>query len=185
MKFLFFTFFMLCSLTATGQSVHTSWNDQFVKEIHVTCSLQESFCYDLCDSFSTCVIEEKTCRSCIGTGLAIQRILSELGRTVRFNSRLSSTMPVLNLIKNGNFFAISARDAFNVLDAFDSISVLRKFESLCPGESDDQLLFIEVDEVSRKILHPRFVFCRFENLGEFFELHFVPTFSKMILPRIF
>jgi hypothetical protein len=174
MKISLFLFFTI-TLPAWGLTFETVWSDQLVKELHVTCRAEDSLCLDLCGASSFCVIEEKTCRSCIGTALPIQRILTELGRSIRFQSKLSSLEPIKALIESGRFVAISARDAFNVIDGFDSISVFRKFESLCPGESDYQLLFIEVDGVSRKIKKPRFIFCQFERLGDFFELQNGPS----------
>ena len=75
--------FIIFSRFCFGQNFEAFWNDQFHKELHVTCSYEDNFCDAICGSLNYCVLEENKCRGCIGTSLPMHHIFSELGRSIR------------------------------------------------------------------------------------------------------
>lgn len=161
---------LLFSEICRAQISEVHWNDQYQKELHITCSAQEEFCKVICDASSFCVIEEKSCTSCIGSNLPMHHLFTELGRSVRSHLNPVSFDSLANLIKSGNFATFSARDVYNVIDGYSSIGVFKKFESLCPGESLTQLIFVELAPLSRRLHKVKYVSCQYEDGSALYEL---------------
>lgn len=166
-----FLFFNLSNLSA--QTIKIDWNEKFRKEVRVDCSYGDIFCYDLCGISSRCTLEEDICKNCIGTGLKMYMILSELGKSIN-TSPINLQMPfLLDFLRHGHYVTLSGSDAYNILDSFGSIKAFKKFEALCPEESQNQILFLETHPNSREILNPSFIYCEFEDqvLFRFIELN--------------
>jgi hypothetical protein len=63
-----------------------------------------------------------------------------------------------------------AQDVFNIIDAHNAVSVYRRFESLCPGESIHQILFLRTEQITRKLLAPEFVYCEYDKTEIYFRV---------------
>lgn len=141
--------------------IEVKWNDKLRKEIVLTCAYQDSTCRSLCQKDDVCVIEEKFCRDCIGTGLKMSHLINELGQTIKNDGRLVERNRVYDMIVEGNFVSLTPNDVYNVIDGTNSVRSLKKFEDLCPVGSQYQILLLSVDARSRKILRPEFVVCNY------------------------
>ena len=166
MKFMMLILIFMVNV-AVSQTIEVRWSDKFTKELLVSCQA-EDFCESLCGE-SSCTIEEGICHNCIGTGLQIYQLFTELGKSIRRGDELEGRF-TLELLLRGSFVTFSPNDVYNVIDPANSISVYRRFEGLCPGESMSQLIFFEVDPFSRKILAPFSLYCEYEEESVFFTL---------------
>jgi hypothetical protein len=160
----------LCSQFCFTQTFDVQWNDQFEKELQVSCSAQETFCKHLCHAESFCMVKEKNCTSCVGSSLPMYRLFKELGRTIRSLQTPVSSHLLIDLIINGHFATFTSRDVYNVIDGYNSIDLLKKFESLCPGESLNQVLFVELGPVSHRYQDVKYVSCLYEKESVLFEM---------------
>jgi hypothetical protein len=166
------SFFQFTHLSAQEINIH--WNDDFRKEISIMCPEDHAFCSNLCGSDNTCILEEGFCRNCIGTGLKVYRFISELGKTIKPKIEINQSEEVIPFLKNGNFATLTSRDVYNVIDSFDSLAVIRKFESLCPEESLSQIVFFELAPLTRDIRRPHFVYCELIEKVSFLGLSSSP-----------
>lgn len=135
------------------------WTEAFRKELVLGCANFDSTCLSLCQQNNSCVIQESSCRDCIGTGLRMSRIIGEIGKGIRSDNRVVSVNRLLDLVHEGNFVTLVPNDVYNVIDGVNSLSALKKFEALCPPKSVKQIMFFSVDPDSRKIAKPEFVVC--------------------------
>jgi hypothetical protein len=174
MKLWSFLFFLFLSKISMAQIMEVTWSDRFQKELHVSCNDHGDFCDSLCGAYSSCIIEEKSCRNCIGTGLQIHHILTELARSVRYQLEPVSKGTILQFIGEGNFATVSAKEVYNVIDGYGSLSVLKRFESLCSGETLYQLVFLELQERTRKVIGQKYVYCQYEDESIFLEFKHRP-----------
>jgi hypothetical protein len=150
-----------------AQTIDVRWSDQFEKEISVSCT-QEEFCYQLCGE-STCFQKEGFCYNCIGSGPWMLHFWEELGKSIHQDGPLDRQLQ-LDLMRAGNFVIFAPLDVYNIIDSSQSLSVYRKFEALCPGESYRQLVFLVVDPILRRIQGPWSVYCEYEKEVIFFRL---------------
>lgn len=158
----FFTLFVLFLDVCWAQRIEVSWSDSFRKEVRITCGADDLFCEEICSSASACFLEEGLCRNCIGTGLQMHHLFSELGRSIR-SAEVVTSREVAAFLRAGNFVTIMGQDAFNIIDAHNSLESYRKFESLCPSGSLNQILLFRTDPETRKLLRPEYVYCEFQE----------------------
>lgn len=171
MRLLIF-FLMIWVECSFSQRITISWLDNFQKELHLSCRADEDNCFKLCSSASFCAIPEGSCRNCIGTGLKINYILSELGRSIRRGEDISDKTPLIGVINESSFATLSFNDPYNIIDSYGSIRLLKRFESLCQDGSLSQIVFLKLSPLDRSIIRPEFLYCEYpESI----------TFSKLIL----
>jgi hypothetical protein len=164
-----FVFFLLVSQPAQAQIIDVFWSENYRKEIQINCSAGDIFCENVCGVASACYLSEGPCRNCIGTSLQIHHIFSEIGRSIHRTDMIGAEVLQVFLLQ-GNFVTFTALDAYNLIDAHRSLGVLKKFESMCPEESLNQILFYRVHEQTRKLLNPEYLYCQFEGRAEFFKI---------------
>jgi len=166
--FILLTFFLKAPLYA--QTVEVYWTEEFKKEVHFYCPLGSSWCEEVCKDQSFCEFKEGLCKNCIGTGLKMNYLLSELGKTINNSQKIFSKTELKEFLLSGNFSTLAYRDVFNVIDGFDSLRVLRKFESLCPEGSFNQIIFLELTPLTRDVKKALLVYCEFPEEGLFYHL---------------
>jgi hypothetical protein len=176
--FLLFIFF---SFEVFSQSIETTWRDDFKKELSVSCKGTSDFCHRLCSSESNCHLEEGVCRNCIGTGLKINYILSELGRSIHTSEEVYQSDSLISLLKNNTFATLRSNDPYNIIDSFGSIRVYKKFESLCREGSLSQILFLKISPIDRSIIRPELVYCEYEESISFLKIHLSPDLETTLL----
>lgn len=177
----FFLIFIFVSFDVFSQAIETIWRDDLKKELSVSCKGTSEFCQNLCSSESNCYLEEGICRSCIGTGLKINYILSELGRSIHTSEEIYHSDSFLVLLKNNTFVTLRSNDPYNIIDAYGSIKVYKKFESLCREGSLSQILFLKLSPVDRSIIRPELVYCEYENGVSFLKIHSSPDLETTLL----
>lgn len=156
----FIIFGFLLSMNATASVFfEVNWTTNFKKELTVTCDKGSSLCHKLCQDHYSCNISEGPCRDCIGTNMTMTNLISEMGRTIVNAGKMSLESKVVESITRGSFVTFKANDVYNVIDGVNSIKAIKRFEKLCPDGSSDQIMFLEVDPYTRKILKPGFVYC--------------------------
>ncbi len=126
-------------------------------------------CEQVCGSAASCLIYEGPCYNCIGTGLQMYHIFSQIVRSIH---RQGSVDPeeMEELLRTGDFVTFTSLDAYNIIDAHHSIGVLKKFESLCPEERLSQILIFRTDLQTRKLLSPVYLNCEFFDGSQFFKI---------------
>ena len=166
--FFFMTFFFSHELFSQTLDIH--WSDQFQKEIFFHCRNDDNLCEMLCKDQSFCGFQEGICKNCIGTGLKMNHILSELGKTIKNTQQVFSDTELKEFLLSGNFSTLGYRDVFNVIDTFESLRVLKKFESLCPEGSQNQIVFLKLRPLIRDVQGAPMVFCELSENSLFFHL---------------
>ena len=177
MKLLLFILFIITIKSSWSQNIEVKWNNDFRKELHFSCQAQDFFCEKMCQAMSSCIVEEGICRNCIGTGLKLHHLFTELGKTILSSNVFFPQNTFIEIIRSGHFAAFSPKDAYNVIDAFGSLSVLKKFEALCPDESISQIIFVELDKTNRSIVGPQVVYCEYPDKSLYFKVRSTPDFS--------
>jgi hypothetical protein len=167
--FIFFFLSQILMGVCLAQKMEIHWNSSFAKELSVTCRPDETLCEEICGSADSCLIEEGPCQSCIGTGLQMYHIFSSIGRSLSRQER-HRPQELLSLLLLGNFVTLSSLDVFNIIDGYNSIGVLRKFESLCPEESLNQIVFFRTDPRTRKIYSAEYLYCEFFDGHHYFKI---------------
>jgi len=180
LKFLFLLSFFV-SFNIFSQSIETRWRDDLRKELSISCKGTSDFCQKLCSSESNCYLDEGICRSCIGTGLKINYIFSELGRSIHSSEEVYNSDSLLELFKNNTFATLRSNDPYNIIDAFGSIKVYKKFESLCREGSLSQILFLKLSPLDRSITRPELVYCEYEDSVSFLKIHSSPDLETSLL----
>lgn len=168
-------FSLLFSMNA-GASVffEVNWTKNFKKELIVTCDKGSTLCHKLCQDHYSCTISEGPCRDCIGTNMTMTNLISEVGRTIVNSGKMSVESKVIESFTRGAFVTFKANDVYNVIDGVNSIKAIKRFEKLCPEGSSDQIMFLEVDPSTRKILKPGFVYCDMYDETYLFDLTDTP-----------
>ncbi len=184
MKYLFL-FFISFSINIFAQSIEITWRDDFKKELTFSCRASSHFCHELCSGDSVCYLEEGICRSCIGTGLKINFILSELGRSIRTTEEQYDSESFISLLKNNSFATLTSKDPYNIIDAFGSIKVYKKFESLCREGSLSQIVFLKLSPDDRSIQRPELVYCEYEDSVSLLKIHSSPDLEMTLLKLAF
>ena len=166
-----FLIFLICFATGLHAQVLTiNWNENFQKEILITCAAEEAFCEKFCSAASSCLIQEGFCRDCIGTSLRMNYILSELGQSIQNSGERIDALSILSSLKSQQLISLTSQDVYNVIDPMQSIKTLKKFESLCPADSLSQIMFIRVNPKSRTLEKPEMVYCDFGDRIELYRL---------------
>ena len=164
-------FLLLVSpITLYAQVMEVNWTRNFRKELSITCDASDLLCENLCEATSQCVIQEGPCRDCIGTSLKMNHLISEIGNTILNNGFSADKKVILETLKSRSFVTLTAQDVYNVIDAARSVRTFKKFESLCPEESVNQILFLSVEPRTREIIRPEFVYCDYYERAEFIEI---------------
>lgn len=184
MRFLFL-FFISFSINVFAQSIEISWRDDFKKELSFSCKASSQFCHELCSGDSVCYIEEGVCRSCIGTGLKMNYILSELGRSIRTTEENYDIESFMSFLKNNLFATLTSKDPYNIIDAFGSIKVYKKFESLCREGSLSQILFLKLSPDDRSVQRPELVYCEYEDSVSLLKIQSGPDLEMTLLKLAF
>ena len=166
---------LLILTNSYAEVIQTNWTDKFRKTLTVSCSANEIFCENLCGSSSFCQIEEGPCRDCIGTGLKINFIFSEIGQSILNSGKQVDLRALEELINSGEFVSLTAQDVYNIVDGVQSVETYKKFESLCPQDSVNQIIFLRVNPSTREIDRPEMVYCDLGNLSQTFLLTSRPT----------
>jgi hypothetical protein len=161
--------FLFMSSLCHAQKIDLFWNESFRKELHLTCSASDLLCEKVCSSSSACYLQEGPCRSCVGTSLQMHHIFSEIGRSIGRREAIRPDDLAAFFLK-GNFVSFSAQDVFNIIDAHNSISLFKKFESLCPEESLNQILFFNADPITRRPTKAEFIYCEYEDHETYFKV---------------
>lgn len=151
--------FVLTFNASASVYFEVNWTKNFKKEVIMTCDKGTTLCHNVCQDDYSCTITEGSCRDCIGTNLTMTNLLSEIGRTIVNSGAMTDEGKIKHHLSGGRFVTLKANDVYNVLDGINSIKAIKRFEKLCPEGSADQIMFLEVDPYTRRILGPGFVYC--------------------------
>lgn len=138
--------------------VTPNWNAKFEKEITIECS-EPAQCLEICDEEKSCTVKEETCTNCLGSDVFLTFIFNEMGRVIQNNQSEILATEVIDLIKSGFFTTINSKSVYNHVDSYNSLSLRRKFRSLCSDSTQYPLVFISQDNRNRKLDEILFVQC--------------------------
>lgn len=95
---------------------------------------------------------------------------NQIGKSIINQGEEYPVEKVSEILHQGNFSTLEARDVYNILDPFDSREVRERFRALCfPGDFF-QIVFFELDPITRRRMRPVFVYCGGEEEGLFYQL---------------
>ena len=146
MKNAIILFTILLSGSALSMEMDSRWNYKFEKEVVLTCSEDEFFCEDLCESKDKCVIKENVCRDCIGSTPYLTHVFNQLGKSI-VKSDAAQVEDLVELLETDSFATISVKSIYNNVDTFGSNKIIDKFGALCDFTADKPIMVFEVKEV--------------------------------------
>ena len=158
MKNALILFTILFSGSALSIEMDARWNYKFEKEVVLTCSEDEFFCEDLCESKDKCVIKENVCRDCIGSTPYLTHVFNQLGKSI-VKSDAAQVEDLVELLKTDSFATVNVKSIYNNVDTFGSNKIIDKFGALCDYTSEKPVMVFEVKEVSQLLGKPKFLVC--------------------------
>lgn len=150
--------FLLVTNSVMAISFEPVWTDDYKKNVIMSCSEDEYQCDDVCGS-STCKIKEKVCRNCMGSNVLISHIFRDMGRSFTNTGIELSNYEVLEVFKSKNFATFTSKSIYNIVERFDSSSLRRKFQSLCPNNTKYPVVVFSTEKISRKLDQVKYVIC--------------------------
>jgi hypothetical protein len=174
MKNALILFTILLSGSALSIELDSRWNYKFEKEVILTCSEDEFFCEDLCESKDSCVIKESVCRDCIGSTPYLTHVFNQLGRAI-VKSDEAQVEDLVELLKSEHFSTITSKSVYNHVDRYGTDKLADKFGALCDFTADKPVMVFEVKEVSNLMGTPKFLVCGSEIF------HVDPTGGAVLL----
>lgn len=145
--------------TAGAASFSSSWNKKFEKIVKMSCLEDDSTCERYCNNKTECLIPENVCHNCIGTSVSITYIFSYLGLNLMNSEEKVSIYEMTGLLKSGRFVSLTAKSIYNHVYSYNSISLRRKFRSLCSNGARNPIVFFDSNSGSKTIGKVRFVSC--------------------------
>ena len=163
MKALIFALAFIPSLFAAEFS--NTWTEKFEKKVIMSCFQENDFsCEDTCGNKESCEFSESICRDCVGSSVSLTYIFKYMGLNLRSNGNRVSQYEIMDLIQSGDFVSLNAKSIYNHVDRFNSMSLRRKFRSLCENGAREPLVLFEKDSRSQKIGKVRYVVCNEDYL---------------------
>lgn len=177
MKKLVLIFSLLLSTLSFSAEIENRWTAYYTKELTITCEYDHTMCEEVCGDRYFCVLPEKPCRDCMGTGPYMTYIFSEMGRMLVSGNEVSD-YELIDLLKSGNFASINSKSVFNQFTSFNSPQLRKQFQSLCSEINDEYpLVFFEVDSVSYKLGEVKYVYCRDGKDSKILEMNNSGSFN--------
>ncbi|TDJ07851.1 MAG: hypothetical protein E2O68_03025 [Deltaproteobacteria bacterium] len=158
MKNTFILITILLSGSALSVELDARWNYKFEKEVVLTCSEDEFFCEDLCESKEKCIIKENVCRDCIGSTPYLTHVFNQLGRSI-VKTDEAQVEDLVELLKSNHFAAITSKSVYNHVDRFGTEKIADKFGALCDFTAKNPVMVFEVKKVSKLLGAPKFLVC--------------------------
>ncbi len=141
-------FFLLCSFIVVNSfalNLSTEWTMESRKMIHVSCEEDETVCQNFCQGHMACMTEEKVCKNCVGTSIAMTYAFQEMGRSIVAGDQLDPYF-LFDFLSQKNYVTLTSRSVYNLVDSFDSMSLRRKFRSLCQDGTRYPMVFFNKTE---------------------------------------
>lgn len=159
MKKLFFLITIIFSQSVWSVQISTSWNDDNRKYLNLLCSQEVDYICDLtCDSLERCELPIPFCADCVGTSIIMTFYLQEMGRYITNQGQAADIYIFTDLLRSGDFIAMTSRSIYNHIDSFNSPALQRRFRSLCDDQTMYPVVFFE-RMPSRQIGKPQMVWC--------------------------
>lgn len=158
MKVIILTLLFLPSLYAAEFT--NTWTEYYEKKVVMNCPHEDDFsCENFCGQKQHCEIKENICRDCIGSSIAMTYIFKYMGLNLKNNGQKVSIYEFLDLLSSGDFVSLNAKSIYNHVDRFNSLSLRRKFQSLCNNGAREPLVLFEKDARGQRISNVRYVAC--------------------------
>lgn len=150
--------FLLVTNSVMAISFEPEWTVDYKKNVIMSCSEDEYQCEDFCGN-SRCEIKEKVCRNCMGSNILISHIFRDMGRSLINTGIEISNYEVLEVFDSKNFATFTSKSIYNIVERFDSLTLRRKFQSLCSNNTKYPIVVFSTEKISRKLDQVKFVIC--------------------------
>lgn len=156
--------FIILQTQAFAIGVEEIWSSDYKPQLKVNClDGEEAMCSSLCPgnlSGKQCILDQKVCRDCIGTSLLVTNIFEGMGIRYRNRGDEISIYEFVDLIASKNFVTFTSKSVYNHVDSYDSLSLQKKFQSLCPeGPSSIPVVFFDLKPKTNVLNKVRYVAC--------------------------
>lgn len=165
MKIFFLIFLTLVTNnSAFALQVEEIWSSDYRPQLKVLCtSGEEQMCSELCKSeqaVNECIIDQKVCRDCVGTSLLVTNIFEGMGVRYRNRGDEVTSYELIDLLKSKNFVSFTSKSVYNHVDSYDSLTLQKKFLSLCPaGTMSTPVVFFDLKAKTNILNKVRYVAC--------------------------
>lgn len=165
MKVFFIIFLSLIMQNhAFAIQVEEIWSADYNPQLKVQCfDGEETLCRDLCKSdlsSNECIVDQKVCRDCVGTSLLVTNIFEGMGVRYRNRGDEVSSYELIDLLTSKNFVTFTSKSVYNHVDAYNSLTLQKKFQSLCPAETKSTpVVFFDLKPKSNILNKVRYVAC--------------------------
>jgi len=140
MKTLIFFLILFCSVSNFALEIETVWTETSEKRLAISCGEDEA-CVQFCMGNNSCFMREKVCKNCVGTSLKMTYIFEEMGRNLFNSGEAVGPYELFDLLTSTNFVSLSSKSVYNLIERFDSLSLRRRFRSLCLDETAYPIVF--------------------------------------------
>ena len=178
--FLIFSFLFSTQSVYASFNVEASWNLTKGKVITLTCDEESPrVCLSVCDSETMCEVPEGLCYNCIGNDLFIVNFYKNLGLIVNGSGINLRSSVLEDTLLIGKFITLKANSVYNIISDYDSKSMKRKFQNLCPELTiKDPVVFAKVNR-DRKPVGLLFVVCDSEVFEMTYDYSSYSTSSNL------
>ena len=159
-KFIFFFILAFSFNTFAEFQVESRWNNNNEKEVVLTCDMDSMMmCMSTCLDSYECVIPEDICYNCVGNDLFLVNFYKNIGLSIRSTFYFVPHLQLRELLRQENFITLKANSIYNIISDYNSKSMQKKFDALCPEVGEyEPLVFVRVDD-ERKPIELKFVAC--------------------------
>ena len=169
--------------------VHEAWSDQNKLHLKFQCQSIDRFCYNLCEQDDKCLIEEKMCFNCVGTGLLLNAIFEQMGVLFQSTRDEITNYELIDFLNQKNFVSFTSRSAYNQIDSYDSPAIKARFQSLCEGLVDYPVVLFELNNVTHAISRVKYVLCndrifRMSDSPEVILNEFIKKNDELLAPLL-
>lgn len=142
-----------------GFEMSEFWSADNQPQLSIVCEKSESFCADLCFQNTSCELDVKICRDCVGTSLIMTNIFEKMGVQYRNTGASISYYEFIDFLREKNFVFFSSKSIYNQIESYDSPLLRARFQKLCPSNIEYPIVFFGLKKKGGGIEHVRYVAC--------------------------
>ncbi len=152
---------ILISTSAMAFNIDTTWTEDSRKVLNLSCN-GDDICSQFCDGDS-CQVDEKVCKNCVGTSIAMTYAFREMGRALVSTQELSA-YEIFDLLRSGEYVSLTSRSVYNLIFSFDARELKARFRGLCQDGTRYPVVFYSTIE-SGELGEVKAVWCDSGVLG--------------------
>lgn len=149
-----FIIISILSFNIFALSFEIKWDADFTKRTRINCNFEQR-CFKYLGGVRDA--PERFCSDCLSTSIKMDFIFKGIGSYIVQGKKYYG-IDLFKRLANDQLISMNFETPYNLIDSTSRIKAKRKFRRLCPGTSDDPVLFFERNEYD-EIGIPRFILC--------------------------